>query len=215
MKIQPNSKLVMIGDSITDCGRARPVAEAWGDALGNGYVNLLHAFFTATMPQDRLRIFNVGTSGNTVRDLAARWQTDVIDLKPDWLSIFIGINDVWRQFDTHLRTETHVTLDEYADTLENLIRATRPQLRGLVLMTPYFIEPNRNDAMRARMDQYGDVVRALAPRYDAILVDTQAAFDRALTVLHPMSLAGDRVHPSTTGHMILARTFLQAVEYVW
>lgn len=215
MKIQPNSKLVMIGDSITDCGRAYPVAEAWGDALGNGYVNLLNAFFGATTPDARLRVVNVGTSGNTVRDLAARWQSDVLDLNPDWVSIFIGINDVWRQFDTYLRTETHVTLDEYAETLENLVRATRPQLRGLVLITPYFIEPNHDDPMRAMMDAYGDVVRALAPRYDAILVDTQAAFDHALTKLHPMALAGDRVHPNTTGHMILARAFLQAVGYTW
>jgi len=65
------------------------------------------------------------------------------------------------------------------------------------------------------MDQYGDVVRQLAPRYDAILVDTQAAFDHVLTELHPMALAWDRVHPGTTGHMILAQAFLKAVDYTW
>lgn len=114
MKIQANSKLLMIGDSITDCGRARPIADAASYGLGDGYVNLLNAFFTANSPQSRLRIINMGTSGNTVRDLAARWQSDVIALNPDWLSIMIGINDVWRQFDARLQTETHVTLDEYA-----------------------------------------------------------------------------------------------------
>jgi lysophospholipase L1-like esterase len=99
--------------------------------------------------------------------------------------------------------------------LEDLIRTTRPQLKGLVLMTPFFIEPNRTDPMRVKMDQYGEVVRELAQRYDAILVDTQAAFDSVLTELHPMTLAGDRVHPNTTGHMILARAFLKAVDYTW
>ncbi|TRZ53535.1 GDSL family lipase [bacterium] len=215
MKIQPNTKLLMLGDSITDCGRVRPIAEASGDALGTGYVSLINACLTATSPQARIRIVNMGVSGNTVRDLAARWSSDVVGLNPDWLSILIGINDVWRQFDTRLQIEEHISLDEYARTLETLIRTTRPQLKGLVLMTPYFIEPNRADPMRAKMDEYAAVVRKLAERYQAILVDTQAAFDSVLAELHPMALAGDRVHPNLTGHMILARAFLKAVDYTW
>ncbi|MGB6324761.1 MAG: SGNH/GDSL hydrolase family protein [Methylocella sp.] len=215
MKIHSNSTLLMIGDSITDCGRVRPVAEAVGGDLGNGYVALIHAMLGATCPQRQIRIRNTGISGNTVRDLAARWQSDVLDLKPDWLSIMIGINDVWRQFDAPLQTEWHVSLDEYASILEQLVRATRPQLKGLVLMTPYFIEPNRADPMRAMMDRYGEVVRRLAGQYQAILVDTQAAFDCVLTEVHPMALASDRVHPTLAGHMILARAFLRALKYVW
>ena len=217
MKIQPNSKLLMIGDSITDCGRARPIAEAtqW-DALGNGYVSVVNACLTATMPQARIRVVNMGTSGNTVSDLAARWTSDVLDLKPDWLSIMIGINDVWRQFDTRLQTETHITVDEYAQTLDGLINTVaRTPLRGLVLMTPFFIEPNRAEPMRAKMDEYGAVVSYLADRYKAIFVDTQAAFDNVLTTLHPMALAADRVHPNLTGHTVLARAFLNAIEYTW
>lgn len=213
MKIQPNAKLLMIGDSITDCGRVRPIAEATGDALGTGYVSLINACLMAASPQARIRIVNMGVNGNTVRDLAARWSSDVIALHPDWVSIMIGINDVWRQFDTRLQIEEHISLDEYAQTLETLIRTTQPQLSGLVLMTPYFIEPNRADPMRAMMDKYGAVVRELAERYQAVLVDTQAAFDSVLAELHPMALAGDRIHPNLTGHMILARAFLKVMEY--
>ena len=215
MKIQADSKLLMIGDSITDCGRAYPIAEARGDELGTGYVSIINACLTATMPQARIRIVNMGISGNTVRDLAARWDSDVMALSPDWLSIMIGINDVWRQFDTWLQRESHVALEEYSQMLEGLIQTTQPHLKGLVLMMPYFIEPNRADPMRAMMDEYGAVVRDLAERYAAILVDTQAAFDDVLTNLHPMTLAEDRVHPNLTGHMILARAFLKAIEYTW
>ncbi len=213
MKIPPNSTLLMIGDSITDSGRGRPIGES-GD-LGNGYVALVHARLSATCPEQRIRIRNMGIGGHTVRDLAARWQSDVLDLKPDWLSIMIGINDVWRQFDAPLQTEWHVSLDEYASTLEQLVRTTRPHLKGLVLMTPYFIEPDREDPMRAMMDRYGQVVLRLAENYEAIAVDTQAAFDAVLTEFHPMALAGDRVHANLTGHMILARAFLNALEYAW
>ncbi len=215
MKIHSNSTLVIIGDSITDCGRVRPVGKSVGGDLGNGYVGLIHAMLGATCPQRHIRIRNTGISGNTVRDLAARWQSDVLDLKPDWVSIMIGINDVWRQFDAPLQTEWHVPLDEYASILEQLVRTTRPQLKGLVLMTPYFIEPNRADPMRAMMDRYGEVVRQLAGQFQAILVDTQAAFECVLTDVHPMALASDRVHPTLAGHMVLARAFLKALKYVW
>lgn len=215
MKLQPNSKLVMIGDSITDCERARPVGEGLFEAIGKGYVSLVDGLLGATYPAQRIRVVNMGTGGNTVRDLKARWQTDVLALKPDWLSVMIGINDVWRQFDSPLQVEQHVGLAEYESTLDELLRVTTPTLQGLVLMTPYVIEPNRADAMRQTMDAYGQVMRQLAERYQAVFVDTQAAFDAVLAHVHPMTLAWDRVHPTRTGHMILARAFLQAIGYSW
>src|SRR3954452_17883523 len=98
LRIQPNSKLLMIGDSITDCERARPVGEGLFAALGKGYVSLVDALLGATYPEREIRVVNMGSSGNTVRDLKSRWRTDVLDLRPDWLSMMIGINDVWRQF---------------------------------------------------------------------------------------------------------------------
>jgi lysophospholipase L1-like esterase len=212
MIIEPNSKLVMIGDSITDCERTRPVGEGLFDALGKGYVSLVDGLLMAGYPKHKIRVVNMGMSGNTVRDLQDRWQTDVFDLKPDWLSICIGINDVWRHFDTPLQYEWHVPLDEYTKTLEHLLQKTRPTLKGLILMTPYFIESNRTDPMRIMMDEYRTRVQQLAITYQAVLVDTQTAFDSALVHLHPMSLAWDRIHPNRAGHMILARAFLQALE---
>jgi lysophospholipase L1-like esterase len=215
MKILAGSKLVMIGDSITDCGRAKPVGEGLFEAYGNGYVNLVNGMLTAFYPAERIRVVNMGTSGNTVRDLKNRWQTDVIDLKPDWLSIMIGINDVWRQFDAPLQVEWQVPIDEYERTLDELVNRTQPLLKGLVMMTPYFIESNRSDPMRVTMDRYGAVVKKVAAKYGTIFVDTRAAFDRALETLHPMSLAWDRVHPSAPGHFILAKAFLSAVDFTW
>jgi len=215
MMIEPCSKLVMIGDSVTDCGRARPVGEGLFEALGKGYVSLVDALLQATQPEKKIRVVNMGTSGNTVRDLKVRWQTDVIDIAPDWLSIMIGINDVWRQFDTPLQAEWSVPLNEYAETLDELVAQTLPSVKGMVLMTPYFIEPNQSDAMRKRMDQYGAAVKAIGKKYQVITVDTQATFDEVLAHLHPISLAWDRVHPNQIGHMLIARAFLTAVGYRW
>ena len=207
--------MLVIGDSITDCDRARPVGEGLFDALGKGYVSMLDGLLTARYPEYRIRLVNMGVSGNTVRDLRARWHTDVLALEPNWLAIGIGINDVWRHFHSPNRPETHVPLAEYTQTLAELIDVIRPELSGLILMTPYFIEPNKNEPMRAMMDQYGASVRELAEKYQAVLVDTQAAFDTVLTGLHPMALAWDRVHPTHIGHMVLAKAFLKAIDYEW
>jgi lysophospholipase L1-like esterase len=153
----------------------------------------------------------MGNSGNTVRELKQRWDTDVLALQPNWVSIMIGINDVWRQFDLPLQPECHVYPEEYAATLEELVVRTKPQVKGLVLMTPYYIECNTADAMRAQMDQYGAMVKKIAEKHSVLLVDTQAAFSAVLKEYHSAAFAWDRVHPNMAGHMILAKAFLQAV----
>lgn len=214
MLLSARSTLLFIGDSITDCGRdptGNPTPWNLNAGLGRGYVELVASHLGAVHPAHAVRIINRGVSGHTVRDLAARWSTDVVAAKPDWLSVMIGINDVWRQFDQPLVPEAHVQPEVYATTLTRLVRTTRPKVRGLVLMTPYFIEPNRADLMRRRMDEYGAIVKEIADRHDALCVDTQAAFDAVLTHTHPMTLAWDRIHPNGTGHMILARAFLAAI----
>jgi lysophospholipase L1-like esterase len=213
VKLEANTKLVMIGDSITDAGRARPIGEGRNDELGRGYVAFVDGLLGAVYPQLAIRVVNMGIGGNTVRDLKNRWQTDVLNLKSDWLSIMIGINDVWRQFDSPRQTESHVYIEEYQSTLAGLVKQTRPTVKGLVMMTPFYIEDKTTDPMRAKMDQYGQVVKQIAAENGAIFVDTQAAFNDALKHQNAGNLAWDRVHPGTTGHMILTMAFLRAVGF--
>ncbi len=208
-------KLLLIGDSITDCGRARPVGEGSGAGLGQGYALIIDALLGCCYPELGLRVVNMGTSGNQVRHLESRWQADVLDLQPDWLSIMIGINDVWRRFDSPLRTEEHVPLAEFGERLESLVSGMKGRVKGVILMTPYFLEPNLADPMRIAMDEYGAAVRRIACKHGTIFVDTQAAFDAILAHTHPMNLAWDRIHPGATGHAVLARAFLDAVGFQW
>ncbi len=213
MNLPSRSKLLFIGDSITDCNRG-PSGEAnsWEPnfGLGQGYVSMIHAWLGAAHPEAPIRISNKGSSGHTVRDLAGRWDRDVIAEKPDTLCVMIGINDVWRQFDTPHRPEAHVGPAEYRATLAKLVAAAQPVSRAIHLATPYFIEPNRTDPMRIRMDEYGNIVREIAAASGAAFVDTQAAFDHLLEHVHPVNVCGDRIHPSPVGHMVIARAFLRS-----
>lgn len=210
MKIKPGSRLLFIGDSVTDCGRLRPVGSGSRVALGHGYVAVIDALLALAPAKRAIRITNMGVSGNTVRDLAARWNTDVLEQEPDWLSVMIGINDVWRQFDKVDR-KAAVSLEEYWETYDGLLARTRPGLKGLILMTPYYVQSERRDLMRLQMDEYGMVVRDLAIRHKALLVDTQGAIDKVLARLDSRLIAPDRVHPTEVGHNILAHAFLRAV----
>ncbi|WP_038476177.1 SGNH/GDSL hydrolase family protein [Fimbriimonas ginsengisoli] len=215
MKLDRNDKWLFIGDSITDCGRAQPVGEGLFGALGSGYVQMVAGLLAATYPEGNHRVVNMGNSGNTVRDLKGRWQRDVFDQKPDWLSVMIGTNDVWRQFDSPTQPEIHVPIDEYEATYEELIDLTKGSVQGLILATPFYIEPNRNDPMRREMDRYGEVVKRLAAKHSAIFVDTQAAFDETMKSIYPATIAWDRVHPNYIGVAVLAKAFLDAIQFDW
>ena len=216
MQLEQNNQLLFIGDSITDCGRKRPIGEGGFDqALGNGYVSLVNAAITAIYPDFAIKVINMGISGNTVLDLDSRWKRDVLALNPDWLSILIGINDVWWLFNQGWRPGNQPNINDYTQTLDDLIHQVRPNLHGLILMTPYYLEPDLNDPLRMMMDRYGEVVKELASKHNAILVDSQAYFDRVLNWMDPFDLAPDRVHINLTGHMILARAFLSSIEFSW
>jgi lysophospholipase L1-like esterase len=208
MTMMDGQTIVFTGDSITDCGRVRPVGYRAG--LGSGYVALVDAWMAASEPATRIRVFNTGIGGNRVTDLAARWDEDVLALKPDWVSVLIGINDVWRQFDDP-QADGQVSLAMFESVYRGLLARTRPGVAGLVLMTPFYLEVHRGDAMRSMMDAYGAVVKRLAGEFGAVFVDLQAAFDGFLAHRSTQSLCGDRVHPNLPGHAVIARAFLKAV----
>lgn len=211
MLFEKGQTILFIGDSISDYDRKRPVGEGLFDAWGKSYVANAASLMSCMYPELGLRIINMGISGNQVRDLDTRWQTDVMDHHPDWVSVLIGINDVWRQFDCPAQKEQHVPLDEYEATYEKLIEQTLPHVKGMILMTPYFMEPNKLDPMRARMDEYGAVVRRLAQKHGLVFVDLQAAWDELFRHMHPCNIAWDRIHPNQTGCMYIAKQFLKAV----
>ncbi|MCH2174616.1 MAG: SGNH/GDSL hydrolase family protein [Lentisphaeria bacterium] len=216
MKVESNSKFIFIGDSITDAGRSESGEETpWNldKGLGRGYVNLINAKIMSETPECRVRIINKGISGNTILDLQRRWQDDVLKLKPDYLSIKIGINDVWRQFDVPHQVEIQVSMGVYEKTYISLLEKTRASLKGLVLISPYLINNNKQDLMRQQIDAYSDIVSKLAKKFDAVHITPQVAIDNYLLHYHASSLAWDSIHPNTSGHMMIANEFFKQVSF--
>ncbi|WP_431976217.1 SGNH/GDSL hydrolase family protein [Micromonospora haikouensis] len=206
MLLGAGQRIVFIGDSITDCGR-RDHAAPYGD----GYMSLVRAFVDARHPQLELTWVNRGIGGDTVRDLAARWEADAVAERPDWLCVMVGINDIWRAFSPGREAEA-VPIDEYERTLRALLRrAVTTTGCRLVLADPFLIEADVDEPQRAETDRYAAVVSAVAKDFDAVHVATQAAFDRVLAHSPSSRWADDRVHPGLPGHAVIADAFLAAI----
>lgn len=206
MLFQMNDKIVFIGDSITDKGRKNDPLK-----LGGGYVRLLHDYFTTTRPELGLTIINEGTSGNRIVDLQRRWRLDVIEHKAQWVSVSIGINDVWRQFDSSEAEQVYP--DRFAEVYKNLLKHTKNEINcRFILMEPTIIKEYPDSIGNRMLQPYVDVVRGLADEFHAVLVPTHDAFIRFLRRETGKALTTDGVHMTSLGDMLMATTWLKAVE---
>lgn len=216
MLLEENSNLVFAGDSVTDCGRDYQADPAGWGSFGDGYVSLINAALVAFYPDYHIMVANEGVSGDDIVKMSRRWQTDVLDLKPDYLSIMIGINDVWRFFDsTFQHRKDLVDLSTYRQTYQHLIDITQDQVKKIIIMSPFMFEPNHKDPMRAQVDLYRKAAAEIAQKNDLIYIDVQKQIDHFLTIETSYALTSDRVHPNLQGHMLVANTWLNAIGYDW
>ncbi|HVL23921.1 MAG TPA: SGNH/GDSL hydrolase family protein [Thermomicrobiales bacterium] len=207
MIFEQGQRIVFIGDSITDCGRRDAFAP-----YGNGYVSLVRAFVTARYPELGLAWENRGIGGDTTRHLKARWEEDVVALKPEWLSVKIGINDVWRKYGA--KPHEAVPIDEYETNLRQLLtRAVDATGCRLIIAEPYVIEKDQDDPQLRDTTAFGMVARKLADEFGAVNVRTQEAFDAALASTESCDWADDRIHPNLAGHAVIAQAFLRAIGF--
>ena len=213
MIFQDMDRIVFAGDSVTDMGSTNPVGEGLFDSVGRGYVRVVENMLAVYYPQIRLRVTNSGISGNTSRDLLERFDRDVVALNPDWVSICIGINDVWRQFDCPAMPDVQVTPEEYKCNVESMIEKVKGSVKGIFLLSPYIIEPNTEDAMRQRMDEYVSICRELAEKHSCLFVDFQQMYANYCQYRHSSYIAWDRIHPNQIGAMLMAKTFLETCGF--
>ena len=212
MNVLPHQTFLFQGDSITDCGRDRS-SEALANhntALSAGYVGKIAGGLLADYPGLDLRTFNRGISGNRVVDLYARWKCDGVNLKPDYISILIGVNDTWHEFGSG----NGVELDRFEQVYRMLLQLTRARLPEvkLVLCEPFVLRtgvvtPDWEVDIKGRQE----IVARLAQEFGAILVPFQAMFDEALNDAAPEYWAGDGVHPTPAGHALMARFWRKCV----
>ena len=209
--LSKDNTILFQGDSITDAGRDKKnEVPNKQKAFGKGYAWMAASQLLISNPTQNLTIHNRGISGNKVHQLDARWEKDCIELKPNVLSILIGVNDIWHG----LNGRYDGTVKTYEDDYRKLIVKTRkhlPQIK-LVICEPFVLKCGAvSDKWFPEFDKYRVSARKIASENEALFVPFQAMFDEAVKYAEPKHWAGDGVHPSPHGASLMAHFWIQAV----
>ena len=187
------------GDSITDCGRHREDP----DDLGDGYVNLIKGILADKYSQSRPKILNRGISGDKIKDLQLRWDTDCINVNPDILSILIGVNDT-------LITPAEQFEEEYRMLL---MRTTGVQNSKIILCEPFLLL-NDNNAYRTDLIPKIEIVHKLSEEFCTLLLPLDTIFRESCSLHPPEYWAPDCVHPTPAGHALIAKSWIEYVDKI-
>ena len=202
--LKDNSLLLFQGDSITDTGRTGSADPSV--SLGEGYP----AKIAAKLAERGIKVINRGISGNRTWDLINRWDKDCIDIKPDYFSLLIGVNDTWRRYDSGMVT----TAEEYEANMRQLLdRVVNETDAKIILLNIFLLDVTPDKAqMRPDLIEKQEVISRLIKEYDVTFVDIQALFDKMVAEGTPMEeLSADGVHPTDFGHEVIAAEWLRCV----
>lgn len=207
MMISKGATVLFQGDSITDCGRDREK-----DTLGNGYANFIAAMVSSKYPELGIKFINRGISGNRAKNLCERWQNDCLDLKPDVLSILIGINDTWRKYDNNDPTSA----EEYYNNYKGILSKTRENLGDIpiIIMEPFVLPcPEDRISWREDLDPKIQKARQLAREFNCIYIPLDGIFAQNSIAVEPDFWAADGVHPTPAGHALIARHWMSVIGF--
>jgi lysophospholipase L1-like esterase len=200
------------GDSITDAGRKRSNAEANDQgAMGGGYAFLAACELLFENPDKKLLIYNRGISGNKVYQLAETWDKDALAIKPDILSILVGVNDYWHTLSFGYKA----TVETYRKDYRALLQRTKEELPDvkLIIGEPFAILGSAvNETWFPAFNEYQLVAKELAKEFNAAFVPYQKVFDKALQHAPGEYWSPDGVHPSIAGAKLMAEAWLQTVK---
>lgn len=208
-------RILFQGDSITDCGRNRE--DFYG--LGNGYPLLIKAALGAECPGE-YEFINRGIGGNRVVDLYARIKIDFINLKPDYASIYIGVNDTWHEIARENGVDT-AKFEKIYTMLIDEVQAACPGIK-LMIIAPFVLEgsatcnteeiPDRWQRFQVDVAEKAEVSRKLAEKYGLPLLELQPVFDEACKSAPADYWTRDGVHPTPCGHELIKQLWLDAFE---
>lgn len=213
IRITENDVILFQGDSITDAGRDKGnKAPNNNGALGNGYALLAAASLLQKHAAAQPSIYNKGISGNKVHQLDARWDEDCIAIKPDILSILIGVNDYWHTLSGNYDGTVQVYRDDYRKLLDRTMRAL-PNVK-LIIGEPFAVNKVKavTDDWFPAFDEYRTAARELADEYGAVFIPYQRVFDEASKNVAPSYWTGDGVHTTLAGAQLMAEAWLQTVR---
>lgn len=201
--------ILLQGDSITDAGRSREV----DSNLGIGYPNLVGGELGYQYP-GQYKVLNRGIGGNRIVDLYARIKCDFINLKPDVLSILIGINDVWHEIGNQNGVDAEKFYKIYCMLIEE-IKEALPEVQ-IMILEPFVLKGPATEGaweeFRTETDKRAEKAKAVAEKYNLTFIPLQEKFDEAAKICPDTYWLADGVHPTVAGHELIKRAWVEAFE---
>ncbi|HWA82125.1 MAG TPA: SGNH/GDSL hydrolase family protein [Fimbriimonadaceae bacterium] len=207
--LQNVHRVVCLGDSITEQGE-QP----------SGYVWLFRKYLNALYPQQNIEVINAGISGHKSTDMIARFKRDVLDKKPDLVTISVGVNDVWHGFyDNHPMGDgpRGVPLDLYRKNVESMVEQALAAGAKVVILSTTVIGEDLANRENAKTESYNAALRDIARKHLLLFVDYQKPFRtlirdyRKTTGGRDLLLTVDGVHMNAEGNKVMAHTLLTAL----
>ena len=206
MDILPNSRILFQGDSITDSGRNYNNSES----LGTGYVMMANTWFSAKYPEIRVTFLNRGISGNRVRNLRHRWQKCCLDLKPNVVSILIGVNDTLGRY----FWKSPTSLEEFENDYRMILQQTNDLLDAkIVLLEPFLLSDAKNlYGLKRNLENMVEITRKLSREFGTYIVPLNRVFEDAEKIREPSFWSADGIHPNSEGHALIAQNWLKTID---
>ena len=208
-------KILFCGDSITDAGRARVDGASTGlgfGLLGMGYAFLVSAHLGYAEP-GKYEFINRGISGDRIVDIYARMKKDIISLKPDVMSIFVGVNDAWHDF---AEIQNGVSPEKFYKVYDMLIEEVKQELPDIKIMIiapaslRTYEDPEKNKAFNEEVKKRAEMAKKIADKYNLPFVELQKGFDELSKKEKDSYWLLDGVHPSPMGHEFIKNKWLEA-----
>lgn len=225
------------GDSITDCSRYRNATDKKQEslaffrdgklfkkitALGEGYPAMVSAELESRCPGN-YKYINRGVSGDRIPDIYARIVKDIIKVRPNYMSLLVGVNDVWRNFDSEGTGTGSARFEKVYNILLEELREEFPDLK-IIIMGPFLLhgragdntpdEPDKFKKFSSGVAEMASIAKNLAEKYGCTFIDLQAMFDEAVKTTPVAELTGDGVHPTAKGHQLIKKEWLKAFDKI-
>ena len=201
-------KFVFQGDSITDAGRDRDNIASFGV----GYPNLVASELMCKYPGE-YEFINEGVSGDRIVDLYARIKRDLLNHKPDYLSILIGVNDVWHE----LNDQNGVAAPKFEKIYSMLIEEIKEELPDIkiFILEPFVLKgcgtERYFDEFLADVKLHAQAAKNVADKFGLTFIPLQEKFDEASKLMPPTYWAADGVHPTSAGHALIKDELIKAI----
>ncbi|MCR4719376.1 MAG: SGNH/GDSL hydrolase family protein [Firmicutes bacterium] len=204
-------RILFQGDSITDVGSSANIA----DKMGYGYPLLVKAEMGFEYP-GKYEFFNRGIGGNRIVDIYARMKRDILNLKPDVMSILVGVNDAWHEV---IESEQNgVDSEKFYKIYSMLIEEIKSSLPDtkIIMFGPYVLKGTNTedkwDYFATEVPKRAEMAKRVAEEHGIMYIPLQEKFDEALKIAPSEYWCVDGVHPTAYGHELIKREWIKAFK---